>query len=156
MDNVIEKLLFYIILIKSRFISKDTYIKYLDEVFMENSDDNLLFELEICFGDIYKSEKKIYEYMQSENRFDYEVLEKMLFEYLKDFYKNIKAGSQQEKEDFIYSLCYIYKFLPEVLQEKEPFNELCDIDDILYDEDYLYYCYESRTTDEVLNKLFDV
>ncbi len=155
METTVEKLLFYIILIKSRFISKEIYTEYLDKVFMENSDNELLFELEICFGDIYLSEKKIDKYIQDGNKFDYEVLSEFIFNYLKDTYKNIKKDNNL-LEDFIYNCCTLYKFLPKELQQKDSFNKFFYLDDILYDEDYLYYFYDGMTVIELLNKLFDL
>ena len=119
-----EELYIFALLLNEEIISKESYFRRLDTLFLDNPKNELLLHLE---WETNISEAILYIKTQIDsNILDYELFGKILMEKIKTYYEhnpNIKIFS-----DKMYRL---WKSLPETLQKKEPFFALCYADDPL-------------------------
>lgn len=119
-----EELYIFALLLNEEIISKESYFRRLDTLFLDNPKNELLLHLE---WETNISEAILYIKTQIDsNILDYELFGKILMEKIKTYYEhnpNIKFFA-----DKMYRL---WKSLPETLQKKEPFFALCYADDPL-------------------------
>lgn len=119
-----EELYIFALLLNEEIISKESYFRRLDTLFLDNPKNELLLHLE---WETNISEAILYIKTQIDsNILDYELFGKILMEKIKTYYEhnpNIKIFA-----DKMYRL---WKSLPETLQKKEPFFALCYADDPL-------------------------
>jgi hypothetical protein len=93
---MIERLLSYAILLKCEFITLDKYNDYLNETFLQHSDNDLLLELQWCSSNTEKTINTILEHSRK-SEIDYNIFGKFFFEELKtiyngmDIYSNLSA-----------------------------------------------------------------
>lgn len=125
---MVENILACIYLVEANFISIEEYGNYLDSVFMQDIENELLMELEFCSKDIHETKKQINEYIwQKKVRLDYDTLGQFLFNKLDEIYSkelmNINIFGQN-----VYRL---WKSLPEEIVYEEPYCILSYADDYL-------------------------
>ena len=138
-----EELLVYAILLESGLTSNDEYNEYLDRTFMENPDNSLLFELEVCFKDINKIIHTIWDYFyNNESSFDYNRFGKFLTEKLEIIYNVMDIQPFSDK------MYFIWRLLPDKMQENELFENLRYADELLL-------WTEEKQLREYYKKLFD-
>ena len=125
---MIEKILVNIILYKTKFIEDKEYNNKLNKFFNENSDNDLLLDLEMCSKDSKKSwavfQKHFFENKLSYN---YDILGKNLFEELKKIYNSKKINIKE----FGIKSYEVWKLLPNEIMQKEPFWTLEYADDCI-------------------------
>jgi len=93
---VVEKLFVYALLLSVGFESKSDYGEYLDMLFMETPDDDLLLELEWMFSDTQKSVSTILQHCNN-CKIDYDVFGAFLCEKLKDIYLQLDIAELVQK-----------------------------------------------------------
>jgi hypothetical protein len=137
---MIERLISYVILLKSEFITLEKYNNYLNEIFLQHSDNDLLLELQWCSTNAEKTFNTIMEYSR-ETEIDYDVFGRFFLDELKEIYTEIEIYSFAEKA---YSA---WKLLPNSIDQIEPFWTLCHADDPLSWDD-------ENQTREIYEKMF--
>lgn len=138
-----ETLLACILLVDAGFIDKSEYIKHLDGLFLETSDDDLLLELERQISDYQKSKKMIVGYF-SENKIDYSIFGKYLLEKLRNRY----LLHDLSLELFSSKLLNIWGNLSMDISTKQPFWSMSYIGEPLTWGDV-------KQTRELCEKMFD-
>ena len=138
-----ETLLACILLVDAGFIDKSEYIKHLDGLFLETSDDDLLLELERQISDYQKSKKMIVDYF-SENKIDYSIFGKYLLEKLRNRY----LLHDLSLELFSSKLLNIWGNLSMDISTKQPFWSMSYIGEPLTWGDV-------KQTRELCEKMFD-
>lgn len=125
---MIENIYVYFILLASDLIPFDKYNIYLDSVFLNDDNDELLLELEFCKNDVNKIKKIIDDYIYDNKiELNYECIGRFLFEMLSEIY-------QQNKYDittFGNRVYKVWQMLPEKLSMEEPYWTLSYADDCL-------------------------
>lgn len=119
-----EDLLCYALLLKNNLIVTDKYNKKLDALFLENSKDSLLLELEFMSSDLHTSIQLLKEHFQK-REIDKEAFGAVLLQELKEFYDK-KTISVEEFGKRAYSL---WNELPNNLAMGDPFHILSFADD---------------------------
>lgn len=118
---MIEKLLTCAILLDVGLMPLTEYTACLDTLFLENSEDDLLLELEFCSGDAVKTCQLIYDFLQSSNDpFSVKEFGKILFGTLKSAYNQ----NRLDMKGFSEKTYRIWRLLPQNLQHDEPFWSL--------------------------------
>ena len=121
-----EELLVYALLLDVGIISKLEYGKFLDALFLEKPEDDLLLELEWNFSDIQKSISAIY-YHFYDCSIDYDAFGRFLFSKLEEIYYE----NRMDIQTFGAKSYAIWKHLPDTIHQQEPFWTLCYADDPL-------------------------
>lgn len=138
-----ERLLSYAILLNCELMTLNKYNDYLNEIFLQHPDNDLLLELQWSSNDNKKTIVTIYEY-SNKAEIDYDVFGKFFFNELKLAYNEMNINIFSEKAYSAWNL------LPENIKEIEPFVTLCYADDPLswgdenqtrelYENTFLYY-----------------
>ncbi len=119
-----EEILVFAVLLYEELVTKDEYNKRLDELFLDHpeNDDLLYLEWET---DTNKAITYISTHIDY-NTFDYEQFGKILMNKLKVCYKN--CSDIRCFADQMYGL---WKSLPKMIQDREPFFTLCYADEPL-------------------------
>ena len=121
-----EKLLAYAFLLDAGIVPRSDYGEYLDSVFIETPDNEMLLELEWCVSDIQKSISIIRQQCY-ENSIDYDIFGRFLFSKLEEAY----FLNGMDIEIFGEKSYAIWQHLPEEIHHSEPFWTLCYADDPL-------------------------
>ena len=140
---MIERLLSYATLLNCELMTLNKYNDYLNEIFLQHPDNDLLLELQWCSNDIKNTIGTICEY-SSKVEIDYDVFGKLFFNELKLAYKEMDINSFAAKAYSAWNL------LPDKIKEIEPFFTLCYADDPLswgdenqtrehYENTFVYY-----------------
>lgn len=124
---MIENLLVYALLLNVDLISLAEYNKYLDTLFLQAPDHDLLLELEFCSNNAMQSIQEIYTYSSNYKSLDYDKFGKLLFEKLEYIYKHGNIDIQR----FGKKTYQLWKLLPTSIDDKEPFHALSYADDPL-------------------------
>lgn len=82
---MIERLLSYAILLKCGFITLDKYNEYLNEIYLQQGDNDLLLELQWCSADTKKTIYTILEHSRKAE-VDYDMFGKLFLDELKVIY----------------------------------------------------------------------
>ena len=122
-----EKLYFYYISLKTNFISHDDYKIWLHKNFLiDETENNIVFELEWCSENIDKTVDTLYSYLYDKISFlDFQFIGKLIINELRKKY-NENPGCLRETT---YKLYQIWCLLPRNIAEKEPFLTFNSIDD---------------------------
>ena len=137
---MIERLLSYAILLKCGFITLDKYNEYLNEIFLQHSDNDLLLELQWCSTDTKKAINTILEHSR-EVEIDYDMFGKLFLDELKVIYIEMEIHSFAEKAYAAWNL------MPKSIDQIEPFWTLSYADDPLSWGD-------EKQTREIYEKMF--
>ena len=121
-----EELLVYALLLDVEITSNIEYGKYLDALFMETPDNDLLLELEWNFSDIQKS-ISIIRYYFYDCSIDYDTFGRFLFLKLEEIYNENRMDIQTFGE----KTYAIWSRLPDIIHQDEPFWILCYASDPL-------------------------
>lgn len=122
--KMMEELLVYAILLYEGIITKESFQKKIDELFLEDYENEILLNLE-CEKDINHAIVYIGENVDY-NNFNYDEFGKILMKFLKEYY--INCSNIEEFASHMYSL---WKILPGNMQDKEPFHILSYADEPL-------------------------
>lgn len=112
-----EKLFAYALLMDTGFDIEQNYEEYLHSRFLNNSDDEILLELEFISKDIEKTVSFLKEKAESV-ALNYEILTKELIYLLKICYEAM------DFDDFISRTYLLWQNLPHELSHDEPLHEL--------------------------------
>lgn len=123
---MVERLLSYAILLICGLSSLDKYNEYLDGIFLQYPDNDLLLELECCSSDAKTTVATIQKYSaEFENELDYDIFGASLFRELKLAYE------EMDIKNFAKIAYLIWGLLPNCIEQVEPFWTLCYADDPL-------------------------
>lgn len=124
MENILEELLVYALLLGEDIVSEEEYQHRLDSLFIENPTDDILLELEFMSSDIRESIIHIRTHVDYSN-LNYAAFGTILMQKLKEHYENT------ELKRFAEMAYALWESLPGNIQDKEPFWTLCYADDPL-------------------------
>ena len=117
-----ERLFAYALFMNAGFCIEQNYEEYLHNQFLDNSEDEILLELEFISKDIEKTVSFLKEKAESA-ALNYELLAKELINLLKFCYETMNFG------DFISKTYLLWQILPYELSHDEPLYELRFADD---------------------------
>lgn len=141
---MIETMLVYIILLKTKLVSFHNFSEYIDNCFLNSGDNRLLLDLEFWNCNINEINDIVNDYIFHEKIIpDYSILGSILIEKLKGKYNENKLNI----EEFGSSTYKVWQLLPDQISMTEPFITLC------YADDCLSYGDASRTR-ELYEKAF--
>jgi hypothetical protein len=135
-----EKLRVYAILLKCGLLTLEQYNKYLNVMFLENPESDLLLELQRCSKDLQRTIEMLSLYAENAEMDD-NVFGKIFFAELKPLYEKMDLNSFAQKAYAVWNL------LPGNIAETEPFVTL------VYAGDPLSYGDEKQTR-EMCEKMF--
>ncbi len=138
---MVERLLSYAILLKCELITLDKYNEYLNDIFLQHSDNDLLLELQWCSANSIKTIDTILECSRN-TEIDYDVFGRFLLDELKTVYKEMDINIFGAKAYSVWNL------LPKSIEHIEPFWTLCYADDPLSWGD-------EKQTRELYEKMFN-
>lgn len=130
---MIEGLYVYAFLLSVGLASKTEYGEYLDALFLDAPDNDLLLNLEWSFSDTKNSVITIFSYCK-EHDINYDVFGSYLCEKLSEAYKQHNEIKEFSKKSY-----RLWQLLPDKIQHIEPFWTL------LYADDPLSWGDESQT-----------
>lgn len=118
-----EELFAYAVLLYEGIIPKEDYQYKLDKLFLENSFDDILLELEYMQD---MQEHILYIRANFDyNNFNHDIFGRTLMKKLKEYYENV------EIQAFADRMWLLWETLPGNIQEEEPFHTLSYIDECL-------------------------
>lgn len=125
MNEKLEELFFYYVSIKTRFISFDTYKKWLDKTFLlSTSKEGVLLDLQLSTHSLEQTANFFQLYFNDKLKLiDYHIVLKMIIQELK------KQYNEECLQDITQKLYNIWRLLPEEISYEEPFLILNYIDD---------------------------
>ncbi|NLB62301.1 MAG: hypothetical protein GX802_07820 [Clostridiales bacterium] len=118
---MVERLLSYAILLKCELITLDKYNGYLNDIFLQYTDNDLLLELQWCSTNTEKTIDTILD-CSRETEIDYDVFGRSLIDELEAVYKEMDINSFATKAYSVWNL---------LSKSIEPFWTLCYADDPL-------------------------
>jgi hypothetical protein len=121
---MVERLLSYAILLKCELITLGKYNGYLNDIFLQFTDNDLLLELQWCSTNTEKTIDTIFDYSR-EAEIDYDVFGRFLIDELEAVYKEMDINNFATKAYSVWNL------LPKSIENMEPFWTLCYADDPL-------------------------
>ena len=145
-----ETLLVYTILLDSDLTTISEYKDHLDELFLKNSDDDLLLELEWSITDFNKSKMLIHDYFINHD-INHDIFGSFLMQKLKPIY----ISYDTDIKAFEYRMLELWQKLPSKMMQKEPFWKMSyagepltwgDINQTreLYEEMLNFYCTDAQ------------
>ncbi|MBT7121859.1 MAG: hypothetical protein HN948_02490 [Clostridia bacterium] len=140
---MIETLLAYARLLEFNILTLEKYNEYLNDIFLENPDNDLLLDLQWCSSDIKTSIGTILTYSEMVE-INYDLFGKMLFSELKLFY----FKNQMDIQTFALKVRSIWWLLPNSIGQKEPFHAMSYLDEPLSWGD-------EKQTRELYEKMFE-
>ena len=123
-----EKIYAFILLLQADIVTKEEYNDYLDLLFLEDSENELLIDLEFASNDLSETLTIINEvFYKQDALLKYDVFGSVLFENIRKLYEKGTLGI----EDFGRKVLCLWNLLPCEILQTEPFWTLSYADDCL-------------------------
>jgi len=139
-----EKLLAFIILVRADVMTIEDYNICLDSLFLEDSENDFLIELEFASKNIDETQNLISEYAYKEHQhLQYDIFGEILFKKSRQCYNR----NEYSIKEFSSKMYHVWQLLPEEISSTKPFFALS------YAGDCLSYGCENQTR-ELYEEIF--
>ena len=123
-----EKIYAFVLSLQANIVTQEEYSDYLDTLFLGDSKNELLLELEFASNDLAKTFAVIKEALYKRKKtLEYNVFGRVLFENIRNLYEKNSLGM----EAFGHKMYRLWNLLPSEINQIEPFWTLSYADDCL-------------------------